>query len=98
VPPFRGETRSDARSAFLRFGTTDDARMALRMLNGRVGPGGEILHVRLSRPPVVHPNQMWQWVYEAEEDIEKSGGGGEGGEACPEDEWGGLGFGTGEEE
>jgi hypothetical protein len=39
---------------------------------------------------------MWQWIHEVE-NMEKSGGG-EGGEACLEDEWGGLGFGTGEEE
>jgi hypothetical protein len=95
VPPFRRENRSDPRSAFLQFSTRGDARTAL---HGRVGPGGERLRVRLSRPPVVHPNQMWLWVHEVEE-MEKSGGG-EGGEACLEDEWEGLGFGfgTGEEE
>jgi hypothetical protein len=38
---------------------------------------------------------MWRWTHEAE-DIEKSGG--DEGEACLEDEWGGLGLGTGEEE
>jgi hypothetical protein len=49
----------------LQFKTIDDARAAFRMLDERVGPGGETLHVGLSRPPVVHPNQMWQWVREA---------------------------------
>jgi hypothetical protein len=38
----------------------------------------------------------WRWIYEVEE-MEKSGGGEES-EACLEDEWGGLDFGTGEEE
>jgi hypothetical protein len=35
----------------------NDARMALRMLDGRVlvGSGGETLYVGLSRPPAVHP-------------------------------------------
>ena len=66
------------------------------MLDGRVGPGGETLHVGLSRPPAVHPNQMWLWVHEVEE-MEKSGGD-KGGEACLEDGWEGLGFGTGKEE
>lgn len=98
VPPFRGEELSGLRSAFLQFGTTDDARTTLRMLNGRAEPGGETLHLELSRPPAVHPNQMWRWVYEVE-DMEKSGGG-EGGEASLEDEWGrfGFGFGNGKEE
>jgi hypothetical protein len=58
VPPFRGEELSGPRSAFLQFGTTDDARTTLRMLNGRAEPGGETLHLELSRPPAVHPNQM----------------------------------------
>ena len=62
------------------------------MLDGRVGPGGETLHVGLSRPPAVHLNQMWWWVYKVE-DMEKSSGGGEEGEACLEDEWEGLGLG-----
>jgi hypothetical protein len=96
VPPFRGENRSDPRSAFLQFSTRGEARAAFRMLDGRVGPGGETLHLRLSRLPVVHPNQMWMWVHKVEE-MEKRGGG-EGGEACLESEWEGLGFGTGEEE
>lgn len=98
MPPFRGETRSDPRRALLRFRTIDGARAALRTLDGRVGPGGETLRVGLSRPPVVHPNQMWRWVYKVE-DTEISGGAGGGkGEACLEDGWEGLGFGTGEEE
>jgi hypothetical protein len=75
---------------------TDDARAALRILDGRVGSGGETLHVGLSRPPAAHPKRMWRWIYEVEE-TEKNGGGEEG-ETCLEDEWGGLDFGTGEEE
>jgi hypothetical protein len=39
---------------------------------------------------------MWRWIYDVE-DMERSSGG-VGGEACLEDEWEGLGFGTGEEE
>ena len=39
-----------------------------------MGPGGETLQVGLSRPPVVHSNQMWRWIHEVE-DMEKSGGG-----------------------
>ena len=39
---------------------------------------------------------MWRCV-RAVKDMENSGGG-EGEEACFEDEWGGFGFGTGEEE
>jgi hypothetical protein len=85
VPPFCGGNRSDPRSAFLRFRTVDNVRAALRMLDGRVGPSGETLHVGLSRPPAVHPNQMWRWVYGVEGDMEKSGDGEEG-EACLEDE------------
>ncbi len=96
MPPFRGEKRTDPRCAFLQFGTIDDARTALRMLDGRVGPGGETLQVGLSRAPVVHPNRMWGWVYKVE-DMANSGSG-EGGEGCLEDSWGGLGFGTGKEE
>jgi hypothetical protein len=61
-----------------------------------VGLRGETLHVGLSRLPVVHPSQMWRWV-RAVKDMEDSGCG-EGEEACFEDEWGGFGFGTGEEE
>jgi hypothetical protein len=95
VPPFRGETCSDSRGAILRFRAVDDARAALRMLDRPVRPGGETLHMGLSRAPAVHPNEMWRWVYEVE-DVEKSGGGE--GEACLEDEWGGLGFVTGEVE
>ena len=65
------------------------------MLDGRVGPGGETLHVGLSRAPAVHPNQMWGWAYNVQ-DMANSGSG-EGGERCLEDEWGGLGFRTGKE-
>src|SRR6266567_7754294 len=92
VPPFRGEKRSDPRSAFIRYMTTDQARVAFCMLDGRVGPGGKTLHVGLSRPLAVHPIQMWRWVDKVDE-IEKSGGGE--GEGCLEDEWGGLKFGFG---
>jgi hypothetical protein len=51
-----------------------------------------MLHLGLSCPPMVHANQMWQWVHGVE-DMEKSGGV-EGGERCLKDEfdeWGGLG-------
>jgi hypothetical protein len=92
VPPFRGENQSDPRSAFLRFKETDNARTALRMLDGRAGPGGETLDVRLSCAPVVHTNLMRQWVQK----VEKNGGGEEG-ERSLEDEWEGFGFGTGKE-
>ena len=97
VPPFRGENESDPRGAFLQLRTIDDARKALRMLDGRVGPGGETLHAGLTRPSMVHANQMWRWIH-AVEDMEKRASGE--GEAFLEDEWGGLGFrfGTGEEE
>ena len=94
VPPFRGEERSDPRGAFLQIGSIDDARTALGMLNGRAGPGGETLQVGLTRLPAVHPNRLWRWAYEAEEE----GWGGGGGGAHFEDEWAGLGFGTGREE
>jgi hypothetical protein len=82
----------------VRFRTIDEARVVLRMTDGRVGPGGETSRVGLSRPLAVHPNQMWRGVYDVK-DMEESGGG-RGGEACLEDEWGGLvfGFGAGEEE
>ena len=95
MPPFRGGKRSDPRGAFLRFKKLNDAHVALRMLDGRLGPGGETLYVGLSRLPVVDLNQMWGWIRKVG-DMEKSGGG-EGGDACLEDEWGGLGFGTGKE-
>jgi hypothetical protein len=52
------------------------ARAALRMLHGRVGPGGETLYVGLLSLRAVHPNQMWRWVYDVVEDVEKSCGGG----------------------
>ena len=99
MPPFRGEKRTDPRCAFLQFGTIDDARTALRMLDGRVGPSGETLQVGLSRAPVVHPNRMWGWADKVQDMANSgSGEGGLGGEGCLEDEWGGLGFGTGKEE
>jgi hypothetical protein len=40
----------------LKDDTVDDSRAALRLLDGRVGPGGDMLHVGLSRPPAVHPD------------------------------------------
>ncbi|KAH9970270.1 hypothetical protein BJV74DRAFT_867387 [Russula compacta] len=88
LPPFRGEDRSNPRGAMLHFRSIDHARAGLRKLDGRAGPGGETLYVSLSRHPAVHTNQLWQWA-NAEE---------EGKEAHVEDEWGGLGFGTGGEE
>src|SRR5258708_33007281 len=92
VPPFRGEKRTDPRCAFLQFGTIDDARTALRMLDGRAGPGGERLHVGLSRLPAVHPNRLWREAFEGGGEGEGGGGGGEG------ELWGGwagVGCGTG---
>ena len=50
----------------------------------------------LSRLPAVHPSQMWHCVRTVKD--MKNSGGGEGEEACFEGEWGGFGFGTGEEE
>ena len=38
----------------------DDARAGIRMLDGRVGPCGETLHVELSLLPAVDPNEMWR--------------------------------------
>jgi hypothetical protein len=96
VPPFRGEELSDLRSAFLEFGRIDDARTAVRMLDGRAGPGGETLHVGLSRLPAVHTDRRWRWTYEVQE--KEKGGGVKEGEEDFEDEWEGLGFGTGREE
>jgi hypothetical protein len=61
------------------------------MLDEWAGPGGETSHLELSRPPAVHPSQLWRWVYE----VEKSGSGEGGGGACLEDEWGRFGFGNG---
>ena len=76
--PFRGKRHSDPRRAFLQYRKRDDARTALRMLDGRlqgrVGPSGETLYVGLSHPPAVHLNQTRRWVYDVE-DMEKSGGG-----------------------
>ncbi|KAI0255621.1 hypothetical protein BJV78DRAFT_688802 [Lactifluus subvellereus] len=92
LPPFRKEQRQDPRSAFLHLQSIDDARAALRKLDGRLGPGGETLQLALSRLPALHPNRLWRWVYveeelkrQREEDKE---------EAYFEDEWEGLGFGT----
>jgi hypothetical protein len=100
VPPFRGGKRSDPRSAFLRFRTIADTRAVLHMLDGWVGPGGRWRDVAcgIVAPAGGASNSDGRWVYEVEE-MEKSGGGEEG-EACLEEEWGGLGFrfGTGEEE
>ena len=100
VPPFYKEDRSTLRSAFLEFNGIDDARMALCMLDGRLGPAGETLNVGLSRLPAVHTDLRWEWSYEVEEKErrgeEEEGGGG--GEADYEEGWEGLGFGTGREE
>ena len=100
VPPFYKEDRSTLRSAFLEFNGIDDARMALCMLDGRVGPAGETLNVGLSRLPAVHTDLRWEWSYESEEKErrgeEEEEGGGEA--ADYEEEWEGLGFGTGREE
>jgi hypothetical protein len=74
----RPRRKLDHRNAFLRFRGTENGRTALRMLDRRVGPGGETLDVRL---PVMHSSQMWQWVHK----VEKSGGGEEG-ERCLEDD------------
>ena len=95
MPPFRGQKRSGCRTAFIRFKTIDDARVGLRMLDGRMGPGGETLSVRLSRAPAVDPNEMWRWVCETE--VMEEHGGSEGGVELLSDEWEGLGFGTGVE-
>jgi len=86
VPPFRGEKRTEPRGAFLHFRSIDDARAGLRALDGRRGPGGETLHVTLSRMSAVHPNWLWRWAYMEE-------GGEE--ESYLHDECAGLGFGTG---
>ena len=53
----------------------------LHKLDGRAGPGGEILHVRLSRPP----NRLWRWANEVQEK--------EWSEEDFEDGWAGPGFG-----
>jgi hypothetical protein len=84
VPPFRGEQRSDPRRAFLHLKSIDGARAALRKLDGRVGPGGEVLQLTLSRLPVLPPARLWKWAYVGEVDEED----------CFEKEWAGLGFGT----
>ena len=62
------------------------------MLNGRVGPGGETLSVRLSRIPAVDTNEVWRWVCEME--VMEEHGGSEGREELLEDEWEGLVFAT----
>ena len=62
------------------------------MLDGRVGPGGETLHVKLSRPTAVRPKRLWQWFREAEE--AENSGDREEGEARLEEAWGWFGFGT----
>ena len=57
-------------------------RKALRMLEGRVGRGGQTLHMGLSRMPAVELGRMWRWIHEVEDN-----GGDERGKACLEDEW-----------
>ena len=64
------------------------------MLDVRAGPDGKTLSVSLSRALAVDPNKMWRWVCVME--IMKEHGGSEGKELL-EDEWEGLGFGTGVE-
>ena len=89
VPPFRGEKRSSPRGAFLYFRSTGAARAGFRALNGRKGPSGsETLHLTLSRRSAVHDDRLWRWAY-----MEESGED----DSCFEHEWGGLGFGTGQE-
>jgi hypothetical protein len=92
VPPFRGEQRSDPRGAFLHLQSIDDARAALRKLDGRVGPGGEILQVVLSRLPALSLARLWQWAYMEDELKRKGEESME--EAYFEDAWAGLGFGN----
>jgi len=94
VPPFRGESRSDSRCAYLQFRTINDARVGLHKLAGRVGPNGETLHVALSRAPALGRDQLWRWAHVTEERLEKV----EDEEAYFGAEWEGLGFGTGAEE
>jgi hypothetical protein len=57
VPPFHGEECSDPCGPFLHFKTIDDARAALSLLDGRVGPGGETRHLGLLRLTAMHPNR-----------------------------------------
>jgi hypothetical protein len=90
VAPFRGEQRTDPRGAFLQFPSIDDARAALRALDGRQGPGGETLRVTLSPAPAVHPNRLWRWVSIPEGTEEEA--------AFFENECDKLGFGTGKEQ
>jgi hypothetical protein len=52
-------------------------RTALRMLDGRLGPGGEMLPVGLSRLLAVRTIRLWRWVYEVQK--EEGGGTKEGG-------------------
>ncbi|KAH9954695.1 hypothetical protein BC827DRAFT_1272378 [Russula dissimulans] len=94
LPPFRGEGRSDPRSAYLQFRTISDARAGLHKLVGREGPGGEGMHVALSRAPAVRRDRLWRWAHAMEEGLEKI----QDEEAYFEAEWEGLGFGTGTEE
>jgi hypothetical protein len=83
VPPFRGERRSDSRCAFLQLPSIDEARAALRKLDGRMGPGGETLQVTLSRLPALPLAQLWRSMDVEEEE---------------EEVWAGpLGFATGDE-
>ena len=90
MAPFRGQKRTDPRGAFLQFRTIDDARTALRTLDGRKGPGGETLCITLSRPPAMHPNRLWRWACIQEGTEEEA--------AFFENECDGLGFGTGSED
>jgi hypothetical protein len=90
------EERSDLCGAFFAIREDRHASAAFRKLDGRAGPGGETLHVGLSRLPPVHTNRLW-WAYEVQED--KGSGEKEGEkETYFEDEWAGLGFRRGGEE
>lgn len=90
VPPFRGEQRSDPRCAFLQLPSIDEARAALRKLDGRMGPGGETLQFTLSRLPALPLAQLWRSV-DAEEESKRQE------EEVEEEERAGLGFATGNE-
>jgi hypothetical protein len=92
VPPFRGERRSDSRCAFLQLPSIDEARAALRKLDGRMGPGGETLQVTLSRLPALPLAQLWRSMGVEEEEPKRQE------EEEEEEMWAGpLGFATGDE-
>ena len=98
VPLFRREDRADARGAFLQLGTIDDARTELSILDGRAGPGGEMVQVGLTRAPVVHPNWLWRWAYEVEKETDVLVRRKQEEKRTLRVSWRGFGFGTGKEE